>query len=201
MTNLKINKALVASLLLSILTILLIAEKPASVAQAQANDDISLIESKATGIDPKKILFQITLDTPSSIEEIELNYVVESPETNVGGTQIIDAQGKSGYQAFSTELSTNDSSRYIPIGVTITYSWIIKGDTSTLLTTEKQTYVFLDGRFDWKKKQTDYEDWDSFAQMQLITAVESKFSIEFDIDDVISITSADDLLNYVKKHV
>ena len=55
--------------------------------------------------------------------------------------------------------------------------------------------------FDWKKKQTDYEDWDSFAQMQLITAVESKFSIEFDIDDVISITSADDLLNYVKKHV
>ena len=28
-----------------------------------------------------------------------------------------------------------------------------------------------------------------------------KFSVEFDIDDVISITSADDLLNYVKKHV
>ncbi len=55
--------------------------------------------------------------------------------------------------------------------------------------------------FDWKKKQADYEDWDSFAQMQLITATESKFKIEFDIDDVISITSADDLLNYVKSHV
>ncbi len=54
--------------------------------------------------------------------------------------------------------------------------------------------------FDWKKKQTEYEDWDSFAQMQLITSVESKFNIQIEIDDVISITSADDLLNYVKKH-
>ena len=54
--------------------------------------------------------------------------------------------------------------------------------------------------FDWKKKQTEYEDWDSFAQMQLITLVESKFNIQIDIDDVISITSADDLLNYVKKN-
>ena len=115
MANLKINKALVVSLLLSILTILLVTEKSASVAQAQTNNDINLIESKATGIDPKKILFQITLDTSSSIQEIELNYVVESPETNVGGTQIIDAQGKSGYQVFSTELSTNDSSRYLSL--------------------------------------------------------------------------------------
>ena len=54
--------------------------------------------------------------------------------------------------------------------------------------------------FDWKKKQTEYEDWDSFAQMQLITSVESKFNIQIEIDDVISITSADDLLNYVKKN-
>mgnify|MGYP003308520063 FL=1 len=55
--------------------------------------------------------------------------------------------------------------------------------------------------FDWKKQQSDYEDWDSFAQMQLITSTESKFNIQIEIDDVISITSADDLLNYVKKHV
>ena len=54
--------------------------------------------------------------------------------------------------------------------------------------------------FDWEKHQSSYDDWDSFAQMQLITSVESKFNIQIDIDDVISITSADDLLNYVKSH-
>ena len=57
-----------------------------------------------------------------------------------------------------------------------------------------------DNNFDWKKQQSDYEDWDSFTQMQLITSTESKFNIQIDIDDVISITSANDLLNYVKSH-
>ena len=58
-----------------------------------------------------------------------------------------------------------------------------------------------DNDFDWRKPQTDYEDWDSFAQMQLITSAESKFNIQIDIDDVISITSAQDLLNYIKSHI
>ena len=58
-----------------------------------------------------------------------------------------------------------------------------------------------DNDFDWEKQQTDYEDWDSFAQMQLITSAESKFNIQIDIDDVISITSAQDLLNYIKSHI
>ena len=58
-----------------------------------------------------------------------------------------------------------------------------------------------DNDFDWRKPQTDYEAWDSFAQMQLITSEESKFNIQIDIDDVISITSAQDLLNYIKSHI
>ena len=57
-----------------------------------------------------------------------------------------------------------------------------------------------DNDFDWIKQLSDYEDWDSFTQMQLITSTESKFNIQIEIDDVISITSADDLLNYVKSH-
>jgi len=57
-----------------------------------------------------------------------------------------------------------------------------------------------DNNFDWKKQQSGYEDWDSFAQMQLITSIESKFNLKLDIDDVISITSAEDVLNYIKSH-
>ena len=57
-----------------------------------------------------------------------------------------------------------------------------------------------DDDFDWKKHQSGYDDWDSFAQMQLITATESKFKIKFDIDDVIAITCANDLLKFVESH-
>ena len=65
-----------------------------------------------------------------------------------------------------------------------------------------ETFPLLtESDFDWEKTQNNYEDWDSFAQMQLITSAESKFNIQIDIDDVISITSAQDLLNYIKSHI
>ena len=54
--------------------------------------------------------------------------------------------------------------------------------------------------FDWEKHQSGYDDWYSFAQMKLITATESKFKIKFDIDDVIAITCANDLLKFIESH-
>ena len=33
--------------------------------------------------------------------------------------------------------------------------------------------------FEWSKTQKDYENWDSFAQLNLITLAEAKFEITF----------------------
>ena len=55
--------------------------------------------------------------------------------------------------------------------------------------------------FDWKKKQTDYEDWDSFAQLNLITLAEAKFEMTFSDDEVTSISSAKNLLDCIKSHL
>ena len=52
--------------------------------------------------------------------------------------------------------------------------------------------------FEWEKHQKDYDGWDSFAQLQLITMVEEYFNIEIDLDDAISITSAQKLLDCVR---
>ena len=52
--------------------------------------------------------------------------------------------------------------------------------------------------FDWTKKQKDYPDWDSFAQLHLIALAESKFDIEIDVENSINFTSAKDLLECVK---
>jgi acyl carrier protein len=58
-----------------------------------------------------------------------------------------------------------------------------------------------ESEFDWNKKQKDYEHWDSFAQLNLITLAESKFNINLTIDESISITSAKELLNCIKSHL
>ena len=62
-------------------------------------------------------------------------------------------------------------------------------------------HVFPDlteSNFDWKKKQNDYQDWDSFSQLNLITMIEAKFHISISDDETVNIQSAEDALNFVK---
>ena len=54
--------------------------------------------------------------------------------------------------------------------------------------------------FSWDKEQKDYENWDSFAQLNLITLSETKFDISFTLDEAIDIKSASDLLKNIKSH-
>ena len=68
--------------------------------------------------------------------------------------------------------------------------------------------IFLDtfpdmkeDEFDLDKKQEEYEDWDSFAHLNLITMAESKFGINLSIDDATSIISARNLLDRIKSHI
>jgi len=55
--------------------------------------------------------------------------------------------------------------------------------------------------FAWEKTQKDYEGWDSFAQLNLITFAESKFNIEFSLEESIEIKSANDLLELIYFHL
>ena len=68
--------------------------------------------------------------------------------------------------------------------------------------------IFLDtfpdmkeNEFDLDKKQEEYENWDSFAHLNLITMAESKFGINLSIDDAISIISARSLLDRIKSYI
>ena len=55
--------------------------------------------------------------------------------------------------------------------------------------------------FSWEKEQKDYENWDSFAQLNIITFAEAKFNVEFSLDESIEIKSANDLLKSVQSHL
>jgi len=55
--------------------------------------------------------------------------------------------------------------------------------------------------FSWDKEQKDYEYWDSFAQLNLITLAEAQFDISFTLDQSIEIKSATDLLKNIKSYL
>ena len=54
--------------------------------------------------------------------------------------------------------------------------------------------------FNWDKKQKEYENWDSFAHLHLITLAEERFNVTLDVDESTSIDSAKRLADYVRSH-
>ena len=62
-----------------------------------------------------------------------------------------------------------------------------------------ETFPLLtESDFSWEKTQNNYDDWDSFAQLNLITLAEAKFGIIFSDDEITSINSAKTLLDIIK---
>lgn len=53
--------------------------------------------------------------------------------------------------------------------------------------------------FALEKKQGGYENWDSFAHMNLMSEVESEFGVRFETEEVIGIESAKDILEILNK--
>lgn len=58
-----------------------------------------------------------------------------------------------------------------------------------------------EAEFSWNKEQKEYENWDSFAQLNLITFAEAKFDITLSLEESIDIKSAHDLLECVRSHL
>ena len=69
---------------------------------------------------------------------------------------------------------------------------------------QKLRNVFLDvfpeleDDFKLEQPKTDYEDWDSFTQLELISGVEAEFGLNFQIEEVVKITSAQDVLELIR---
>ena len=64
-----------------------------------------------------------------------------------------------------------------------------------------QVFPDLDeSQFNWTKKQNEYENWDSFSHLHLITMIEENFKITITDDDAINLHSAKDLLDFVERN-
>lgn len=53
--------------------------------------------------------------------------------------------------------------------------------------------------FEWNKKQEQYENWDSFAQLQIIVMAEEIFHVKISDKYAIKICSGKDLMNTIKE--
>lgn len=47
----------------------------------------------------------------------------------------------------------------------------------------------------------DVEDWDSFAQMQIVVGIEEMFGIKFSTDEVMEFKNVGDIVKAVERHI
>lgn len=47
----------------------------------------------------------------------------------------------------------------------------------------------------------DIEDWDSFAQINIISQVESKFNIKFDLSEVLTLNDVHSIVDSIQKKI
>ena len=47
----------------------------------------------------------------------------------------------------------------------------------------------------------DVEDWDSFAQMQIVMAIEEMFDIKFSTDEVTNFKNVGDVVQAIENHI
>ena len=76
------------------------------------------------------------------------------------------------------------------------------------LVDEQLKAIFLDvfqeineSSFDWNKEQNDYENWDSFAHLRIVTEIEEKFDIKLEMEDFIYIRNALGFLKIIKDKI
>ena len=68
--------------------------------------------------------------------------------------------------------------------------------------------IFLDtfpdmkeDEFDLDTKQEEYENWDSFAHLRIVSEIEEKFDIKLDIEDFVYISDASGFLKIIKNKI
>ena len=76
------------------------------------------------------------------------------------------------------------------------------------LVDEQLKAIFLDvfqeineSSFDWNKEQNDYENWESFSHLRIVSEIEEKFDIKLQIEDFVYIRNASGFLKIIKDKI
>jgi hypothetical protein len=111
-------------------------------------------ETRVESEDPTSISFRVPIEAESSLAAARLSYKVLNPDGNVGGGGQADFVAAKQTDATFT-LETITASRYIPVGSQFVISWELTDSDGDTVTTDEESFVFLDGRYDWQSRTED----------------------------------------------
>lgn len=134
-----------AVLAVAALALALVAPQPA------AAGSITASETRVESEDPRSISFRVSVEAESSLAAATFSYKVLNPDGNVGGGGEADFVPATQTDATFT-LATITGARYIPVGSEFVVSWELTDRDGTTVVTEEESFIFLDGQYDWQSR-------------------------------------------------
>lgn len=141
-------------------------------AQATETDSIQVIDSTVSPDFPDTITFSLTAESSGAdISEIELLYGAQRSESLV----IVPTRFRSG-QRVEAEHVLDTQIYHLPVGVDLTYRWIIRDAAGNEVETPPQAFIYHDDRFLWQERSDQgvtvywYEGGDAFGDELIATA-------------------------------
>jgi hypothetical protein len=132
-------------LLLAVTSTALLAPAPAAAASITAG------ETRIASDDPRSLDFRVSVEADASLEAARFDFKVLNPDGNVGGGGEADfVPARQTDVTFSLETVT--PSRYIPVGSEFVIWWELTDRDGTTVTTDEETFVFFDGRYEWQSR-------------------------------------------------
>ncbi|MDA0352124.1 MAG: hypothetical protein DWG79_00185 [Chloroflexi bacterium] len=119
--------------------------------QSARAGSITAGETRIESADPREVSFRVSVEAPSSLESARFIYKVLNPDGNVGGGGVAEFVPATRTDVTFT-LGTVTASRYIPVGSEFVIQWELTDRDGTKVTTDEESFVFLDGRYDWQNR-------------------------------------------------
>ena len=133
------------------LFVAVLALTPIAAPAPAAAGSITAGETRIESEDPRTIGFRVSVEAESSLESARFTYKVLNPDGNVGGEgdgEFVPARETD----ITFTLETNNGTRYIPVGSEFVLSWELTDRDGTTVVTEEESFIFLDGRYDWQSR-------------------------------------------------
>jgi len=118
------------------------------VISAGAQTSITVVDERVISPDPRAITFEVQVSGAPLVEAV-LMHRRANPDGALGGEIRAEIPSR-GTGVIQAELSTNGAQVYIPSGTEFTYHWVLRGTDGSVVETSPQTFVFLDGQFNWR---------------------------------------------------
>jgi len=127
-----------------------LVNSPLTFAQAENGSTIQTNELDADGY-PREVTFRLVLDTAVPVTNATLSYEVNKFSClEATATVPVEVEGSSLEWTWEMVRSGNP-----PPGTSVAWFWTITDSNGQTMTTDRQTYTFSDGRYDWRTVQAD----------------------------------------------